>query len=171
MFVLFSKEMLNSDQWIRRSHYWVFCPKSRRPKANAMRSNSHGHWLLRVFSYLSFNIKDDIKCGWMFLVACTRLYNPLRRSVGPSVRRSVGPSVRWSVGPSFRRTVIMFDFPLFYDFRASLHCSCPIARDSSAVYPTLFSQESLKKISNYLRHRNFSFFTVLIIKIGFILYF
>ena len=32
-----------------------------------------------------------------FLVACTRLYEPLCRSVGPSVRRSVGPSVRRSI--------------------------------------------------------------------------
>ena len=29
----------------------------------------------------------------LFLVACTRLYNPLCPSVGPLVRRSVGPSV------------------------------------------------------------------------------
>merc|ERR1711954_333599 len=39
------------------------------------------------------------------LVACTRLYKPLCRSVGPSVRRSVGPSVGRSVGPSVRWSV------------------------------------------------------------------
>ena len=36
-----------------------------------------------------------------FLVACTRLYKSLCRSVGWSVGRSVGRSVGWSVGRSF----------------------------------------------------------------------
>ena len=40
----------------------------------------------------------------LFLVACTRLYKPLCRSVGPSVRWSVGPSV----GPSVRHTLLFF---------------------------------------------------------------
>ena len=41
----------------------------------------------------------------VFLVACTRLYNPLRRSVGRSVGPSVRPSVRPSIRPSVRPSV------------------------------------------------------------------
>ena len=70
----------------------------------------------------------------MFLVACTRLYNPLCRSVRPSVR----PSIRQS----------NFTFLVF--FRSSPHCSCPndqVTLDTApahphatgvAVYPALF---------------------------------
>ena len=51
-----------------------------------------------------------------FLVACKRLYNPLRRSVRLSV-----------------------DFIPSYALMTFGHyCSCPIARNSSAVYPALF---------------------------------
>ena len=47
-----------------------------------------------------------------FLVACTRLYNPLCRSVGPSVR----PSIRRSV----HHTLLFLGFCGFWP-----HCSCP----------------------------------------------
>ena len=40
-----------------------------------------------------FTVILDFYGIWPFLVACTRLYNPLRRSVGRSVCRSVGRSV------------------------------------------------------------------------------
>ena len=53
----------------------------------------------------------------MFLVACTRLYTPLCRSVG----RLVGWSVDWSVGNAFVFSAFFGQF--------SHHFSCPIARD------------------------------------------
>ena len=43
--------------------------------------------------------------GYQFLVACTRLYNPLCRLVGQSVDWSVGWLVSWSVGRSVGRLV------------------------------------------------------------------
>ena len=56
---------------------------------------------MAFFSAVSVRVRDTSKpfFGFMtglyrFLVACTRLYNPLCRSVRPSVRPSVGPSVR-----------------------------------------------------------------------------
>ena len=74
-----------------------------------------------------------------FLVARTRLYTPLCRSVGPSVRRSVRRSVRHTL--LFRR------FLAFWPYR-----SCPNAPVTSnmapahphatgvAVYPALFNR-------------------------------
>ena len=74
--------------------------------------------LVPVRSALAFKLLSDemglkfqvwnlrLRC---FLVACTRLYNPLCpsvcRSVSPLVRRSVGSSVRWFVGPSVHWSV------------------------------------------------------------------
>ena len=61
---------------------------------------------------------------FLFLVADTRLYTLLCRSVG----RSVGRSVRRSVGPSVT----------FLNSEQFLHyCSCPTVRDWIAVYPTI----------------------------------
>ena len=61
----------------------------------------------------NFILKNDTHANTciiiLFLVACTRLYNPLCRSVGPSVRRSVGPSVRRSVRPSVRHTLLFYN--------------------------------------------------------------
>ena len=51
------------------------------------------------FFFLSFSLFLS-----SFLVACTRLYKPLCRSV----RRSVGPSVRRSVGRSVCHTLLFF---------------------------------------------------------------
>ena len=51
-------------------------------------SNSHWDWRLK-----------EKRCRKSFLVAYTRHYKPLCRSVGPPVRRSAGPSVRrWLLG-------------------------------------------------------------------------
>ena len=52
---------------------------------------------------------------YQFLVACTRLYNPLCRSVRRYVRPLVGPSVRRSVGPSH------FTFFCFLRFLAPIN--------------------------------------------------
>ena len=53
--------------------------------------------------------KFPIKCR-VFLVACTRLYNPLCRSV----RRSVRPSVRPSVRNTLLFFVVLRHFRVFY---------------------------------------------------------
>ena len=81
-----------------------------------------------------------------FLVACTRLYNPLCRSVRPSVRPSVRRSVRPSVRPSH------FTFLFFCGLWP--HCSCPSDQVTSntapahphatgvVVYPALLSLQA-----------------------------
>ena len=58
------------------------------------------HWRLKhTFNRCSVTSEnsDPRYCEQTFLVACTRLYKPLCRSVRRSVRRSVGPSVRRSL--------------------------------------------------------------------------
>ena len=63
-----------------------------------------------------------------FLVACTRLYTPLCRSVGPSVRWSVGPSVHLShiTFFGFLRFLASLLLPKWSDLNFG---PCPPARD------------------------------------------
>ena len=87
----------------------------RKSKTMTMRSRYVSFVCLCLFFLLSFFFRLS------FLVACTRLYTPLCRSVGRLVGWSVGWSVRRSVGNAF---VFSAFFGQFLH-----HCSCPIARD------------------------------------------
>ena len=80
-----------------------------------------------------------------FYSRATRLYNPLCRSVGPSVRRSVRPSVGMSVCPSVRPSV---RHTLLFLGSCGLwpYCSCPNDGVTSNMAPAHLHATSVASI-------------------------